>query len=137
MPPETADPSEIVTFERTYPGTKDQVRAVRTDLGPFLDGFPAADDLVLIASEISTNAVLHSRSGTDGQTFTVRAETHPGQYVWVEVEDRGGDWSDRDADDEHGRGLDILAAIAGGGNWGIETGNAAGSRLVWARLDWA
>ena len=37
-------------------------------------------------------------------------------------------------DDEHGRGLAIVAAIAGDGNWGID-GNAA-SRTTWFRLNW-
>jgi hypothetical protein len=35
---------------------------------------------------------------------------------------------------EHGRGLAIVAAVAGDGNWGTE-GDAAG-RVAWFRLDW-
>src|ERR1700761_1926654 len=122
---ETVDPSAITNIERTYAGTAEQVGAVRADLGPFLGDFPAADDLILLASEMSANAVLHSRSGRPGKTFTVRAELHPGSHAWVEVEDQGGEWAERDPGDEHGRGLAILAAVAGSDNWGIETGNAA------------
>lgn len=59
-------------------------------------GCPAADDLVLIASELAGNAVLHSQSR--GEFFTVRCQAHPG-HVRVEVEDLGGPWRTRRPDD--------------------------------------
>jgi hypothetical protein len=37
-------------------------------------------------------AALHSGSRLPGGQFTVRAEIHPGDYVWIEVEDNGGPW---------------------------------------------
>jgi len=51
-----------------------------------------------------------------------------------EVIDHGGTWTADEADDEHGRGLTIVAAVAGDGNWGIDGG--AASRAAWFRLDW-
>jgi len=38
-------------------------------------------------------------------------------YAWVEVIDQGGMWTADEFDDEHGRGLTIVAAVAGDGNW--------------------
>jgi anti-sigma regulatory factor (Ser/Thr protein kinase) len=43
--------------------------------------------VVLIVSELASNAILHSAS--QGEFFTVRAELHP-DYVWIEAEDLGG-----------------------------------------------
>jgi serine/threonine-protein kinase RsbW len=127
------------TFQRTYDGAPSEVRRVRAHLAAVAAGCPAADELVLLASEIATNAIMHSRSGQPGQTFTVRAELHHGDYAWLEVEDQGGDWTahgDEGQDDEHGRGLAIVAAIAGDGNWGTETGDTPQSCVVWVRLAW-
>lgn len=134
MHTETTKP-EAMTFRRTYPGAEDQVRQVRRDLAPLVDGCPLADDFILIASELSTNAVVHSRSGQPGGEFTVRAEVRPGDYAWLEVEDQGGPWFERQAND-HGRGLVLVAALAGDGNWVVENGNAPGTRVVWVWLDW-
>jgi anti-sigma regulatory factor (Ser/Thr protein kinase) len=136
MESESTKPSEATYFERVYSGTKDQVRQVRKDLGPVLDGCPVADDFVLLASELVTNAIVHSKSRLAGGMFTVRAEVRPGDFTWLEVEDQGGPWAERKPDDERGRGLAMVAALAGEDNWGVEGGNAPGTRLVWARLDW-
>jgi hypothetical protein len=66
----------------------------------------------------------------------VRAEVLPGDLAWLEVEDQGGPWAEREPNDEGGRGLAMVAALAGEDNWGVENGNAPGTRLVWVRLDW-
>jgi anti-sigma regulatory factor (Ser/Thr protein kinase) len=126
---------EAITFERDYPGTISQARHVRADLAKIGNEWPVADDLVLLASELVTNAILHSSSGHPDRTFTVRATLYPGDYVRVEVIDRGGAWAADEHDDEHGRGLAIVATVAGDGNWGID-GDAA-SRVAWFRLDWS
>jgi hypothetical protein len=76
----------------TYPGAPEHVRAVRADLRGLLDGCPMADDVILCASELAANAALHSNSRLPDGQFTVRAEIHPGEYVWIEVEDGGGPW---------------------------------------------
>jgi hypothetical protein len=51
--------------------------------------------------------------------FAVRVDIRPGDYVWAEVEDQGGPWTDP-GNDERPHGLDIVAAIAGDANWGID-----------------
>jgi anti-sigma regulatory factor (Ser/Thr protein kinase) len=124
-----------IDFEHTYPGTADQAGQVRADLTEVAGDFPVTDKLVLLASELATNAVLHSKSGKPGGMFTVRVTLYAGEYAWVEVVDQGGAWVTNVHDDEHGRGLSIVATVAGGGNWGIEGNNAA--RVAWFRLDWA
>ena len=125
----------MVSFERDYPGLITEARSVRADLAKIAAECPAADDLVLLASELVTNAILHSRSGHPDRMFTVRAVLWPGDYVWVEVVDQGGEWALDEHDDEHGRGLAIVATVAGDGNWGIDGDSK--SRVAWFRLDWA
>src|SRR5579875_2900685 len=93
-------------------------------------GSPLVDDAVLICSELASNAVLHSGSRCPGGEFVVRIEAHTGDYLWVEVEDQGGLWAGREATDESGRGLHIVATLAE--EWGIE--GDAQARVVWGRL---
>jgi anti-sigma regulatory factor (Ser/Thr protein kinase) len=130
----TSEAPEAITFERDYPGTIDQARHVRADLARVAAECPVADDLVLLASELATNAILHSWSGHPARTFAVRATLSPGDYARVEVIDQGGTWTADELDDEQGRGLAIIATIAGDDNWGID-GDAAG-RAAWFQLDW-
>jgi len=126
---------EKITFQRDYPGHPSQASHVRADLAQIAGDCPVTDELTLLASELVTNATIHTRSGLPGGRFTVRAYLYPGDYAWVEVEDQGGQWTDAPpGDDEHGRGLAIVAAIAGPGNWGID-GNT-GCRVAWYRLNW-
>jgi anti-sigma regulatory factor (Ser/Thr protein kinase) len=84
----------------------------------------------LVASEFVTDAVLHSAS-RHGSVFTVRAEVRQ-EYLRIEVEDAGGPWRDGPRDDGRPHGFDVVAAIAGAGNWGID-GDDRG-RVAWARF---
>ena len=104
----------------------------RRAVARYLAGCPAADDAVLIASELASNAVLHSASR--GEFFTVRAELHP-DYVWVEAEDLGGPWRHTQTDDRP-HGLDVVEALTGPDGWGTDS-TSDGGRVVWARLDLA
>jgi anti-sigma regulatory factor (Ser/Thr protein kinase) len=132
---ETPSAPEAITFKRDYRGTIDQARHVRADLAKVAADCPVLDDLVLLTSELATNAILHSQSGHPDRTFTVLVTLYPGDYAWVEVIDRGGRWMPDEADDEHGRGLAIVAAVAGDRNWGIDRGGGA-NRAAWFRLNW-
>lgn len=134
MRAETVEAPEAITLTRDYPGTTSQARCVRADLAGLSAGCPIADDLIMLTSELASNAILHSRSGHPGRTFTVRVALYLGDYAWVEVIDQGGEWAHDKHDDEAGRGLAIVAAVAGDGNWGID-GDAA-CRVAWFRLDW-
>ena len=134
MPTKATRAPQATVFERAYPGTMNQPRRVRADLTEIAGACPVIDELVLLCSELAANAVLHSRSGHPGGMFTVRATLYPGDYVWVEVIDQGGPWVASGHDDEHGRGLAVVAMIAGDGNWGIEGDTSA--RVAWFRLNW-
>lgn len=75
----------------TVPGRPERVadvrRLVRRALG---DASPLAETAVLLASELATNAVLHSASGQPGGSATVLI-TEIGGGVRVEVADGGSD----------------------------------------------
>jgi anti-sigma regulatory factor (Ser/Thr protein kinase) len=72
---------------RVFVGLREQVRDVREFVARAIDGCPVADDVILLASEISTNAIVHTASGKGG-TFTVAVR--PGdRLVRVEVHDGG------------------------------------------------
>jgi anti-sigma regulatory factor (Ser/Thr protein kinase) len=120
------------TCSRTFRACADQVSHAREFLHRVLADCPLSDDAVLICSELSTNAVLHSESALPGGQFTVRAEVRDGDYVWIEVEDQGGRWQAGAASDEHGRGLGIVAGLAD--YWDIRGDDT--TRVVCARLDW-
>ena len=125
-----ADPITATCYTGIYPGQPDQVSHVRRAVTRHLAGCPAADDAVLVVSELASNAVVHSAS--QGQFFTVRAERHP-DYIWVEAEDLGGPWRCRRPDGRP-HGLDVVEALTGPDGWGFET-TTGGRRVVWARLD--
>lgn len=130
----TPAPSTLAlrTVGITYPGTPENVGAARADLRSLLEGCPMADDVLVCASELATNAVLHSRSRLAGGGFTIHGKISPGNYAWIEVEDDGGPWSPAACDRERGHGLDVIRALAD--DWGID-GDQEGW-TVWARLDW-
>ena len=114
----------------TYPAEPRQVGIARAALAGWLGGGPRADEAVLVASEFATNAVVHSAS-RHGGALTVRAEVRQ-EYLRIEVEDAGGSWRDGPRDDGRPHGFDVVAAIAGTGNWGID-GDDRG-RVAWARF---
>ncbi len=124
--------AEVPAIEATYPGTPDQVGAVRATVRKLLDGCPIVDEVVLCVSELAANAVIHSRSRLSGGLFTMRAVVCRDDYVWVEVEDGGGPWAEAMPDPSRGHGLDIIRALAN--DWGIDGDRS--SHVVWVRFDW-
>jgi anti-sigma regulatory factor (Ser/Thr protein kinase) len=114
----------------TYPAEPRQVGLARAVLAGWLGGGPRADEAMLVASEFATNAVLHSAS-RHGGAFTLRAEVSRDR-LRIEVKDAGGPWCGGLPDDGRPHGFDVVAAIAGPGNWGID-GDDRG-RVAWARL---
>jgi serine/threonine-protein kinase RsbW len=119
---------EAATYHRqVFPGQPDQVCQVRRLVGQHARTTPVAADVTLIASELASNAVRHSRS-RDAE-FTVACEV-TAQYVWLAVEDRGNPWRPPEPDGCH-YGLAIVAALAT--RWGVEA--TAGGRVAWARVE--
>ena len=121
------------TVSLTYPGAAEYIRAVRADLRAVLRECPMTDDVILCASELAANAALHSHSRLPGGTFTVRAMISPGQYVRIEVEDDGGQWTPTTGAVAQHHGLDIMRVLAS--DWGIDGDHT--SRVVWTRFDWS
>ena len=126
----TAAAAGIRRYTGTFPAKPGQVRHARAALGGWLDGWPRADEAILVCSEFATNSVVHSAS-RDGGAFTLRVEVGQDR-VRIEVEDAGGLWRDGRRDEGRPHGFDVVAAIAGPGNWGID-GDVRG-RIAWARL---
>lgn len=128
----TAAQAALTGYQGTFCGRLDQVRYGREAVGRYLGDCPARDDAVLITSELFSNAVLYSRSGRNG-FLILRADLHAA-YLVIQVEDEGGAWACRPRDNRP-HGLDIVEALTGPDNWGVET--TANSRKVWARLDFS
>jgi anti-sigma regulatory factor (Ser/Thr protein kinase) len=121
---------QVSRYAGTFAGTPEKVTLARNQVWDYLAECPAADDAALVVTEFASNAVLHSLSRVG--TFTVRCQLFR-TYVWVEVEDEGGDWC-RPEPDGRPHGLDIVSLLAGEGGWGIEQ-TGEGQRVVWARLE--
>ena len=119
----------------TFPGLPAIVPSARRFVRGILAGSPRADDMELIAAELASNAIRHTPSGAPGGEFTVTV--HAGQgWARLEVSDAGtGQWSgprDADDDDEYGRGLAIVAALADKLGHDVR----AGGQVVWAEVSW-
>lgn len=88
----TAEPpkpsSFIAWWTRHFRGDKDQVVAVRHWLEDLLPECPVRADLLLLASDLCTNAIVHSRSGEAGGQFSVDIDWAPA-LARVVVGDQG------------------------------------------------
>lgn len=83
-----------------------------------------------------------------GGRFSVTVGLRYGDSLWIDVEDEGGGPAAGgpagapDADGSLGKGLAIVEALAGKGNWGIASpaapadGECAPGRVTWARIPW-
>jgi serine/threonine-protein kinase RsbW len=132
--PHAAEPAASVRKHcQVFPAAPSQVRQARNFLAAALGACPVADDAILCLSELASNAVLHSDSRKPGGTFTVRAEVHDGDYVWIEVEDNGGLWEERDHCDQRPHGLDIVRKLTTDNG---RDGDAVTGWGTWAQLDW-
>jgi hypothetical protein len=120
-------------WEGTYPGIVSQARQVRAALRSLLAGCPAAEDVLLVVSELAANAIAHSHSGLPGGTFTVRLDHTCGDHIRAEVEDQGSPWDgDLTACTRQPHGLYLVTALSAA----CGTGHGPGcSRRVWARID--
>ena len=119
-------------YASTFPGRAGQVSQVRREIAAYLAGCPAADDIVLIASELAANAIIHTQSR--GGTFTVRCQLSTGA-ARIEIEDLGGPWRQRRNSGDRPHGLDIVQALTGPDGWGTQP-TGTGGRVVWARITW-
>jgi len=118
---------------RTFPGHSDQVAAARRFVRETLGDRPCAADAVLLASELATNAILHTASGDRG-SFGVAVHQVPA-LVRVEVTDGGSravpTLGPRRRLEPSGRGLFLVEQLAA--RWGHRGGPSG--RVVWCELD--
>jgi serine/threonine-protein kinase RsbW len=119
-------------FTGIFGGWAAEAARVRREIAAYLGNCPATGDMILIASELAANAILHTRSR--GASFTVRCHARPTQ-ARIEVEDAGGPWRQRRDSPDRPHGLDIIAALTGPDGWGTEP-SGIGGRIVWAELSW-
>ena len=120
------------TADRFVPAQERAVRDARRFVGDTVRrwGLPGstADDLVLMVSELVTNAVVHGRPPIE---LRLR---HTGTHVVVEVLD-GATFLPRrlrpTPDDEHGRGLQLVALLAD--RWGTRA--TSDGKSVWCVVE--
>lgn len=91
-----------------------------------------ADAVMLVVSELVTNAVEHAQP----PLVLYLHREYSGSRLWIGVSDGGpalhhGPWTTSCAPDEHGRGLHIIDALADA--HGIRT-HSSGNTTHWARL---
>jgi serine/threonine-protein kinase RsbW len=127
-------------LRRTFRGEPGQVPLARDFVRRYLNGrscpAEAVEDILVCATELATNAVLHSRSGLPGGHFSVEVAICAGRCVRVTVEDSGGLWVERGTgggDAGCGRGLRLVSALSA--DMGI-TGDASG-RMAWFCCRWS
>lgn len=110
------------------------MQLARTFAGETLDGWSLAgrrDDVLLCVSELATNALLHGVP--PGRGYLVRLALHRGGVLRVEVHDSGSGvlrMPEPSADEEHGRGLLLVAALSD--KWGV--GERKPGKVVWCEF---
>ncbi|MCK9872568.1 ATP-binding protein [Nocardiopsis dassonvillei] len=120
------------------PGEPSQVAVMRRRIRARTNGDNQTEVLALLASELFTNALRHSRSGDPGGTVTVAVFKLPGRYQ-VRVTDQGSRGEQdtfphpRPLDPlaEGGFGLHLVASEAS--RWG--TIREGGRTTVWFEID--
>lgn len=126
-------------WTRHFRGGAEQVAEVRHWLEDLLPACGARADLILLASELCTNAITHTRSGEAGGQFSVDVDWAPA-LARVVVGDQGSAQAPALADPpggaavlgESGRGLLLVDGVAD--DWG--SASRPHRRWVWADIHW-
>ena len=108
--------STVRIWELTCPGLPEEVGRVRRWTRDVLSGTPYADDAALIVSELGSNALLHSASGSPNGSFHISLHRSSGALVLAVTDTGGGETKPHvetpDEDDTNGRGLGLVIALA-------------------------
>jgi anti-sigma regulatory factor (Ser/Thr protein kinase) len=126
-------PSGRVLGRLTIAGRPEHVGTARSFVADALSGHPVSDVMVLLTSEIVTNAVLHSDSRRPGGTVTITV-LEAANGVRVEVADAGSQLSvpavKGDSCVTGGHGLVLVQRLAD--EWGYAHGDPG--ITVWFRI---
>ena len=120
-----------VLYSRSFDGVSDLSsvrRAARQALS--VHGVPLGniDAVVLVLSELVTNALWHARA-----PYVAAVKRNPRGITIVEVADCGdGDASVREPDESGGYGLHLVNQLTD--VWGVHDDPALGGKIVWAAL---
>ena len=119
-------------FRRTFTNRRRAVTDARHFTVAVLEGMPGefVDSVVLMVSELATNAVLHARS-----RFELTIDCEDNGVVVVRVSDQSrGEAEPRNprVTDLSGRGLQIVRALAD--DWGVQEPTADWHKSVWFSL---
>jgi anti-sigma regulatory factor (Ser/Thr protein kinase) len=120
-------------WRQVFPGDQPQLAVMRRWLNSVLPDCPERGDVVSVATELGTNAVLHTETGRGGW-FAVEI-TWYGAVMRVAVADCGGPGEPQvieHVQGEHGRGLALVRGLA------IRLGFQGDQhgRVVWADVPW-
>jgi len=126
---EPAAPGSGLRWRRVFPGEGSQLGVLRRWLASLLPDCPSLGDVASVATELGSNALVHTASGRGGQ-FAVEITCHQA-VVRVAVADCGAPGGPRVIDDpagEYGRGLLLVRGLS------VRTGVRGDhrGRLVWA-----
>jgi anti-sigma regulatory factor (Ser/Thr protein kinase) len=120
---------------RVLPGTPESAGLARALAREVLgDSHPALETVLLVVSELVTNAIIHSLSGADGGTVLLALCPGPAGIL-IQVRDNGGPWRPLELvkpgmAGEHGYGLVLVDALAD--SWG--TLASTQGRVTWCRI---
>lgn len=125
--------AQELRWRRAFPGEDRQLSVLRRWISSLLPECAARDDVICVATELSTNAVQHTASGRGG--WFIAEITRYSQVVRVAVADCGAATEPQLMGDllaDHRRGLLLVRSLS------VRTGvvGDARGRLVWAEIIW-
>ncbi|MEV1247040.1 ATP-binding protein [Nonomuraea sp. NPDC049750] len=129
--------SGLFLAEIVLPGVERSVAVARRCVREVLivAGHEDLNDVLLVVSELVTNAVSHSASREPGGFVTVEISSVDAMTAYIEVIDEGSvtipEVRNADAGECGGRGLRLVEALAAG--WGVRD-EAYRRRVVWVAM---
>jgi len=129
--------SVLFLAEIVLPGVGRSVWVARRCVGEVLivAGHEDVDDVLLVVSELVTNALAHTASGEPGGFVTVEITSLDAVTAYIEVIDEGAatvpEVRNADAEECGGRGLWLVEAVAA--RWGVRD-EGYRRRVVWVEM---